>query len=170
MTLAERFADACTHHFPSNMMQPTTRRPGPAVIVIENQGPAIVSTNFWDSNFARVGYFFLSWNAGTGRLLVPDTQQATLQEMHGANKVIVSRGPWLAANRREAIELLWEDDTDAPFAIQLVAEQTDRFLPDAYQGGGFEIAAWTRSGVQERWPGCYRRVASLPCLEPWTAH
>lgn len=142
----------------------------PLMFVIENQGPAIVSTNFWDSDFARAGHLFLTWNAGAGRLLVPDAQCGFLREMRGAREVIVSRGPWPAANHREALELLWEDDTDEPFAIQLVTEQTDRLLPDTQQGGGFEITAWTRAGLQDRWPGRYRRVASLPCLAPWAAH
>ena len=63
------------------------------MLEIRNQGQAILSTNYWDSDHAKAGYFYLSWNAGAGRLLVPDSQKATLREMKGAREVIISRGP-----------------------------------------------------------------------------
>lgn len=90
--------------------------------------------------------------------------------MKSAMEVIVSRGPWPEHGNREALELLFEDDSDAPFCLHLVAEQTDRLLPDTDQGGGFIIAAWTRGGLKQRWPGRYRRVDQLPCLQPWSSH
>lgn len=64
------------------------------MLIIENQGQAIARTNYWDSDHAKAGYFFLSWNAGAGRLLMPDSQKAALAEMRSAKYVIVSRGPW----------------------------------------------------------------------------
>ena len=68
------------------------------------------------------------------------------------------------------MDLLWEDGSDEPFCIHLVAEQCDRLIPDTEQGGGFVIAAWTRGGMKGRWPGRYRVVKESPCLQPWTAH
>ena len=64
--------------------------------------------------------------------------------MQGAREVIVSRGPWVAQGRRDAVELLCEDDSDSPFCLHLVAEQCDRLLPETDQGGGFGVIAWTR--------------------------
>jgi hypothetical protein len=60
---------------------------------IINQGQSIQSTTYWDTDHARAGYFYLSWNAGTARLLVPDIQKPLLREMQGTREVIVSRGP-----------------------------------------------------------------------------
>lgn len=140
------------------------------MFLISNRGQAIVDTNYWDSEHARAGLFYLSWNAGAGRLLVPDSQKAVLRELVGAREVIVSRGPWADQGGREALELLWEDGSDAPFAIHLVTEQTDRLVPAEQQGGGFAVAAWTRGGLKARWPGRYRVVSSLPFLQPWSAH
>ena len=136
-------------------------------IQFQNRGQAILSTNYWDSEHAQKDYFFLSWNAGAGRLLIPDGQKAVLREMRSASYVIVSRGLWIDQGEREALELLWEDGSDSPYCIHLVAEQTDRLLPDTDQGGGFVIAAWTRSGLKQRWPGKYRHVDRLPCLDSW---
>jgi len=139
------------------------------MITVSNQGQRIVSTNYWDMDQAKAGYFFLTWNAGAGRLLVPDSQKSALQEMKKvASEVIVSRGPWTDQGGRDALELLWEDGSDSPYVIMLATEQCDRLIPDTDQGGGFVIAAWTRSGIKQRWPGKYRIVDSLPCLQPWS--
>ncbi len=111
----------------------------------------------------------MSWNAGAARLLIPDAQKAIVRELRGAREVIVSRGIW-AEHGREALELLWEDGSAAPFVIHLVLQQTDRLLPDTQQGGGFVVTAWTRGGPRGRWPGRYRVVPTLPCLQGWSQH
>jgi hypothetical protein len=137
-------------------------------ITIANAGQRILSTNYWDSEQARAGYFFLSWNAGAGRLLVPDSQKPTIREMRSAKYIIVSRGSWTEKNGREAIELLFEDESDSPYCVHLVAEQCDRLIPDYQQGGGFDIIVLTRGGEKLRLPGKYRHVNSIPYLQPWT--
>jgi hypothetical protein len=69
--------------------------------------------------------------------------------------------------RHDAIELLWEVGSDSPFCLHLVAEQCDRLLRDTDQGGGFVMAAWTRSGQRQRWPSKYRKVDRIPYLQEW---
>lgn len=140
------------------------------MLMIRNQGQALLATNYWDSPSAQSGHVYLTWNAGAGRLLVPDSAQDLLAETQNASEVIVSRGSWTAMGGREALELLWEDGSDYPFALHLVKEQTDRLLPDTQQGGGLVIAIWTRAGLFASWPGRYRRVAALPCLQAWERH
>lgn len=141
------------------------------MLYIENKGQAILSTTYWDSPLAGAGMVFLSWNAGAARILIPDSQKAFVREMRSAKEVIVSRGQWTTEQGpRDALELLFEDGTEAPFAIHIVAEQTDRMIPEHQQGGGFVVAAWTRGGMKQRWPGRYRVVESIPCLDPWSDH
>ncbi|WP_231370146.1 hypothetical protein [Thioalkalivibrio sp. ALE16] len=87
--------------------------------------------------------------------------------------VIVSRGPWEpfeGGEAKDALELLWEDDSETPFALHIAIEQSDRQLPEHNQGGGFVITAWTRGGLKGRWPGRYREVEAIPHLQPWKAH
>lgn len=140
------------------------------MLIIENNAQAIRSTNYWDSEQAQAGYLYLSWNAGAGRVLLPDSAKGFLREMKGASEVIVSRGPWTDQGGRDALELLWEDGSDNPFCLHIVAEQCDRMIPETDQGGGFAIAVWTRCGLKGRWPGRYRVVSGLPCLQPWKSH
>lgn len=140
------------------------------MITVENAGQRIVRTNYWTSEQAIAGYFYLTWNAGAGRILIPDAQKSALREMRSAEMVIVSSGPWIEHSGRMALELLFEDSSDIPFCLHMVAEQTDRMLPDTDQGGGFVITAWTRGGEKGRWPGRFRKVESIPCLDSWTEH
>lgn len=129
-----------------------------------NNKQQLVSTNYWDSEHAARGYYYLSWNAGAARLLVPASQKAAIKEMKTAKYVIISHGIW---NDREALELLFEDGSDDPYVIHLVTEQTDRIIPDTDQGESFTVAIWTKQGKQLSRPGKYRHVETLPYLKPW---
>jgi len=137
------------------------------MLKIVNDGQRIVETNYWGTEHARRGFLYLSWNAGAGRLLVPDSARQMLREMKNVRHVIVSRGRWIEMGGRDALELLFEDGSKNPFAIHLVVQQCDRMIPDEQQGGGFDIAIWTPKGEQLRFPGKYRVVPALPCLEKW---
>lgn len=140
------------------------------MILIRNKGQALEHTDYWQTEHAERGFLYLTWNAGCARVLVPDAAKPMLREMKGAREVIISRGPWVDQGNRDALELLWEDGSDTPFAVQLVAEQCDRLIPETDQGGRFAVAVWTRGGIKGRWPGRYRVVPALPCLQPWASH
>lgn len=82
--------------------------------------------------------------------------------------VVISRGPWVAEGGRDALELLFEDESDNPYCVHLVTEQTDRMLPESDQGGGFVVTVWTRGGEKIRRPGKYRVVNEIPCMAAWS--
>jgi hypothetical protein len=42
------------------------------LITITNNGPEIEKTNYFDTNCAKEGKLYLSWNAGAARLLIPE--------------------------------------------------------------------------------------------------
>ena len=137
---------------------------------IENHGPLLIASNFWESEEEAAGKFFLSTNAGAFRLLVPRSQEPAVSEMATAREVIVSRGPWPAVGREDAIELLFDDRTDTPFALHFSIETLDRLPLDTDVGREWIFSAWTvprRRGPHkslER-PCWYRRVARIPCLQ-----
>jgi hypothetical protein len=150
-----------------NYQQHASKNP-PSVtpLMFGNNGEAIASTNYWDSDQAQDGCCFLSWNAGTGRLLVPDVLVSAIAEMRTAKYVIVSRGPWRTHGGRTAIELLFEDGSNSPFVLTITEQQTDRLLPKSDEKGKFDVVIWSRDGEQLRRPGHYRIVKSIPCLRP----
>lgn len=134
------------------------------LIEILSKGQQITHTNYWELENAKRGLFYLSWNAGAARLLVPETQKQSIKEMKTGKFVIVSRGKFQG---RDALELLFEDNSDSPFSIHIETKQTDRLIPDFEQGGGFVVTVWTKSGQKLRLPGKYRVVETLPHLQPW---
>lgn len=133
-------------------------------ICIGNDGQAIRQTNYWDLDMASRGLYYLSWNAGAARLLVPDGLEGEVRDMRTAAHVIVSRG-WYEYAACEMLELLFDDRSDSPFCVVMDCEQTDRLLPPSDCGKQFPFTVWTRSGKRLQRPGYYRMV---PCLEPWT--
>jgi hypothetical protein len=66
---------------------------------IANNGQAIVSTNYWDSETERRGEFYCAPNAGAIRLLVPRARQADVNEFKLARYVILSPGPLAGGGR-----------------------------------------------------------------------
>lgn len=137
------------------------------LLIFENDNQHIRSTNYFDSDQAANGFLFLSWNAGAGRLLIPDSQLPLLTEMQTGKFVVVSAGPWPEQRRTNALELMFEDHTDSPYGLTICTEQCDRLLPSKDEGGGFVIAAWGRDGLLASWPGKFRKVKRIPCLLPW---
>jgi hypothetical protein len=86
--------------------------------------------------------------------------------------VIVSRGPWPEKNLPDAIEVLFDDGTDAPYALQMSLELVDRMLSDSDrdrqgQPPRWKFAAWTRDGIQLELPCRYRLVKRIPWLKPF---
>jgi hypothetical protein len=142
------------------------------VLRIDNHGPLIVATNYWDTDHAVAGKLYLSCNGGAFRLLVPPAEESLLAEIRTATAVIVSRGPWPEGGQADAIELLFEDGSQSPYAIHLSVLAVDRLPADIDQGQPWLFTAWTspRRGrphkAYER-PAWYRVVNLLPCLQPY---
>ncbi len=143
-------------------MQPVLSADDQHLIRIANNGPRIVETNYFDLPHARAGLFFVSVNAGTFRILVPDNQLSAIAEMRSGPKCVISRGP---LGDSDAIELMFDDGSDSPFALHIDARQVDRLL--GYETAEVVVTAWTRDGLAATWPGYYRAVPTLPCLDPW---
>lgn len=135
------------------------------VLMITNDGREVTSTNYFDSKLAQAGFVFGSWNAGALRLLIPETQLPAIEEMQGAKNVPVTLGH-MAAWGRHAVEVLFDDGTDCPFALYLVPENMDRRLDASGHGKTIEVRAYTRAGLLGTWPGRFRVSGTIPCLKP----
>ena len=136
-------------------------------LIIENDGALIRQTNYWDSPMARNGKVFLTWNAKTGRLLLPDSQLNCLGEIRTASSVIVTRGPWPEVGKAEALEILFEDGSNSPFCFHIGSEQTDRLPPKSEHGRDISFTVWSRSALEVSLPAKFRMAPRIPCLDPW---
>jgi len=140
------------------------------LIRIDNIGALVIDTNYWRSDQAGLGVCYLSINAGAFRLLVPREAEAFVEQMRTARQVIVSRGPWPERHRDDAIEILFDDRTECPFAIQIGMESVDRLPLDADAAKQWEITVWIERGGAPRKalsrPCWYRRVPRIPWLKP----
>ncbi len=138
------------------------------IIHIKNNGQEIVETNYYDTPNARAGYFYLSTNAGCFRLLVPDSQLSVLSELSTGREIIISRGPWPEQRKKDALELLFEDDSDNPFSLHILPEQCDRLPEKKDAGKRWLFSVWSRTGKHFEAPCYYRQVKKLPWLKPYT--
>lgn len=142
------------------------------ILTIDNNGAAITSTNFWSTEYAGRGAVYVTQNAGAFRLLLPPALEEILADLASAKLVIVSRGPWPAQHRDDAIELLVDDGTDSPYALHIGTEQIDRLPLDTDADREWHCTVWIRGAddaptpVIDR-PARYRRVRNIPDLSPW---
>lgn len=139
-------------------------------IVTTNHGPLIVSSTYWGHAIEEAGKVWISTNAGAIRVLVPRVMRRIIEDMRSAEYVICSRGPWPAAGRDDAIELLFEDKTDNPFSLHAGPESVDLFPGDPGENEWVcSVWDWKKNKPHkaiER-PCYWRRVAYLPWLKPW---
>lgn len=140
-------------------------------LTIESDGQRIVATNFWDTPRAHRGAVFCSVNAGAVRLLLPQVCEHHVNEMVG-REVIVTRGLWHAMGGQEALELMWEDNSDAPWSVCIGQGQFDRLINRADAGRKIACLVYVRGFngtplLAGSWPARFRVATSLPCLRPW---
>lgn len=138
------------------------------LLAIRNDGPEIAETNYFGTAQARAGYVYLSTNAGCFRLLIPGRiLPDMLREISAAQEVIVSRGPWPERGRPDALEIMFEDGTDAPYALHIGTEQTDRIPEEGDQGKPWTFTVWGPAGKALTLPCRYRLVPRIPWMQPY---
>ena len=133
------------------------------MLIIKNDGKDIKSANYWESAYAKNGFFYMSGNDNALRLLVPPSKMeiATVN----ASEAIISRGPW-PPNNGDAIEVMLEDGTDAPYCVHFGKEQCD-LLPEPGQEG-LVFSLWGPGPKKlVELPCRYRHAPILPWLKPW---
>lgn len=135
------------------------------VIKIDNNGPDIEYTNYWNLSLAKEGFLYLSMHAGVARLLVPPEHTDVLADMAwGAKRAILTKGMW---NGQEAYEIMFEGRKNEPYAVFIKTKQVDQPLSDDDQNKEFTLTVWTREGKQAEMPAWYRKAEELPYLEPY---
>ncbi|MDR2551430.1 MAG: hypothetical protein LBD10_14665 [Desulfobulbus sp.] len=141
------------------------------LLSFKNDGTELVATNYWQSEYAAGGYVYLTINAGCFRLLIPP-RGLSLEDMREASVVLITRAPWPEMNKHDALEILFEDNSDAPFCLHIVPEQADSMPAERDrdrpgQPPKWTFAVYTEQGKQFELPVRYRLAKKLPCLKPW---
>jgi hypothetical protein len=141
------------------------------VILVRNDNHKIAETNYWDSEKAKKGFYYMSLNAGYYRLLVPEGNDSFIKEISTANEVVISRGPAQQMNppRPDAFEIMFEDGSDCPYSITSTPDCWESYPGKENEGWFGKFAVYCKSSkdpVIEFTRVYYRRVKSLPCLEP----
>lgn len=141
-----------------------------SIIQTTNHGPLIVASTYFGSDLERAGKLWCSVSAGTIRVMIPASLRRMIDECRGARYVILSRGLSAELGSPEAIELLFEDHTDTPFAIHLTADSFD-MLPGEPIDGQWVLTMWHlkkgRPHMALTRPVKWRRVERIPWLKPW---
>jgi hypothetical protein len=136
-------------------------------VIIANDGAEITSTNYWQTEQAQKGLFFLSINAGCMRLLVPNTQLGMLRDMtENVREVVLTRGTLDGV--ADAVELMFEDGSDTPFYMHIGPAQADRMWTSQDEKRQWPFVIWTMTGKVASFDRCFlRRTSRLPYLKPW---
>lgn len=119
----------------------------------ENEGPILQRTNYFDSEDAAKGEFYLTTNAGCLRLLVPDSQKELIPEMR-CKKVHVS---FLKSPDR--VEIMFDDESANPFRLVLAIQQCDGIA----EAGLYTFSIYIREG-EKRQHACEVRGRKGPPL------
>jgi hypothetical protein len=141
-------------------------------IEVDNAGQLIAETNYWGSEMERAGKVYCAVNAGAVRLLLPRSMYSLVDECRTAQYVILSRGPWPAKGVEDAVELLFEDGTANPCALQLTGDSFDVLPGEPSPGSEWLLSVWTRETkrpeVAMQFPCKWRRSRRLPDLSRWS--
>lgn len=138
---------------------------------IENHGPLITASNYWQTEHAARGLLYLSVNAGAFRLLVPNVQRRAISDMRpGAKHVVVSMLPpdqW--QDRQYAVEWMVEDGSDEPWSCHLSPGQIDRAPGPDDVGKEWLATVWDlKNGKPHKClerPAYFQIVPRLPWLK-----
>jgi hypothetical protein len=140
-------------------------------LAIQNKGPLIVQSNFWEMEFAKQGLYYLSINAGVFRLLVPETDRELIPDMkRGAKHVVISmliRGKWQRAEY--CMEFMIEDSSDDPWSCHFSPGQIDRAPSRDSVGKQWAATVWNFEGgkpvISLELPAYFQIVPELPWLK-----
>ena len=113
------------------------------MVRIENNGPDIRSTDYWQSEIEAEGISCVSFHAGCFRVLMARKYFADLPEMKTAGEVLVLRGPWPEQRKLDAFQFIFNDGSPNPYFILFDAKTSFERLPaPSAEGRSCRVAVW----------------------------
>lgn len=130
------------------------------MIKIENNGSQLTYTNYWQTEHAKKGLFYVSINAGCMRLLVPESQYGTILEIKTGKSILIERGKWKDQYNRDALVITFDDRSKTPYCIFVLTEQCDRLISE--KKCTLDFAVYTQRGLLQSWKNAqYKTVDYL---------
>lgn len=114
------------------------------MIVISNDVQSIKSTSYWNPEYARLGKFIITGNAGAWRLLLPDTLKYVLSECATAKWVESQKLPEFSD---VDWRIVFEDKSSAPFCLTAVSATITPTLVLTRKKS--KLLIYTRKGLQQ---------------------
>ena len=97
------------------------------ILNIKSKKQLIEATDFWESELNTLGYFFVSFNAGAARILVPDKYSWMLDEMRtGKHAVMKSNAD--PETGKASYEIIFENFSGTPFRLHLEDVQSGSWV------------------------------------------
>lgn len=88
------------------------------IISIENDGPRLVATNYWEvAEYQAAGKFYLSINERCLRVLVPRSRSADTRDMAAGKIAVLSIGPCKDWGGIEVAHLMFDDSSESPYCL-----------------------------------------------------
>ena len=149
---------------------PPIPMPSTDSISIENHGPLILATTYWDSALEGAGLPLLSLVDSTLRMLMPRGVRDTYTPLLNAREVIVTVGT--CTNRVETFDFMKKGEpateifcTGSGDTIYLPMRCWDRPTVAPETPTPCEFTAWEFRRVPHRFMGrrCYLRALDVPC-------
>ena len=143
------------------------------ILMIVNDKADIASTNYWEGELAANGIITISCNGGAIRVLLPPALYHAVPDMKTAAECVISRGPWPEMRQSDAVEILFDDGSDAPYAMFLGRTSfADAPPAEPTEGREWMLSVWMKSEAGRIYRALertchWRRVSSIPCLKPW---
>jgi hypothetical protein len=108
-----------------------------------SDGPRVVETSYWSSPHARSGYLQISINAGAVRVLVPPAvERRLLSEL----PPVGTPCRYVQDARSGMRRIVYLDDPDAPWVLEVSAAQADRMLPPGEHGRKVRLLWYGQEG------------------------
>ena len=142
---------------------------------ITNNGPEVISTNFWDKYFLPGKAYYVSINAEAFRLLIQKKAEFLIPQMtENVTEVIITEGEF--EGHPYSFELMFEDGSPTPFALHTGSEVFQTLPGPRYyiKERTYVFSVWKAGPNNEpikclELPARLRKTKKLPYMKPWGA-
>ena len=125
-----------------------------------------LETTYFDTDMCKKGFYYLVHSNDKYFLLLPKWNERVINEMQTGNHVVITRGSH--EGHKDSFEIVFDDNSENPYAVLLRDEQFTRITP---LKEGWNGTLYVYSGDIDEcrfifYNVYYRITDNLPCFEP----